>query len=162
MAKEDETPRPNPAEIENLIEQIWRTNLEPGAKEKIERLLRIVLTLVELLQRKNTSIKNLGASSDCRISRHFSCRGDDCIVRAPDESRDHGGQFVRLDRLGNMHLEAGIQGAHAVFNPSIGRERHRRGLSAPPALPFAHSPYQAVAVFTRHSYVDHHHIGPLL
>jgi hypothetical protein len=61
MAKEDETPRANPAEIENLVERIWRTNLEPGAKEKIERLLRIVLTLVELLQRKNTSIKKLGA-----------------------------------------------------------------------------------------------------
>jgi len=59
MAKEDETPRTNPAEIENLIEQIRRTNLEPGAKEKIERLLRTVLTLVELLQRKNTSIKKL-------------------------------------------------------------------------------------------------------
>ncbi len=59
MAKEDETPRANPAEIENLIEQIRRTNLEPGAKEKIERLLRTVLTLVELLQRKNTSIKKL-------------------------------------------------------------------------------------------------------
>jgi len=59
MAKENETPRTNPAEIENLIEQIRRTNLEPGAKEKIERLLRTVLTLVELLQRKNTSIKKL-------------------------------------------------------------------------------------------------------
>src|SRR5215475_4146690 len=59
MAKEDETPRTNPAEIEHLIEQIRRTNLEPGAKEKIERLLRTVLTLVELLQRKNTSIKKL-------------------------------------------------------------------------------------------------------
>ena len=40
MAKEDETPRANPAEIENLIGQIRRTNLEPGAEEKIERLLR--------------------------------------------------------------------------------------------------------------------------
>jgi len=59
MAKEDETPGANPAEIENLIEQIRRTNLEPGAKEKIERLLRTVLTLVELLQRRNTSIKKL-------------------------------------------------------------------------------------------------------
>jgi hypothetical protein len=39
-----------------LIEQIRGTNLEPGAKEKVERLLRTVLTLVELLQRKNTSI----------------------------------------------------------------------------------------------------------
>jgi hypothetical protein len=59
MAKEDETPRTNPAEIENLIKQIQGTNLEPGAKEKIERLLRTVLALVELLQRKNTSIKKL-------------------------------------------------------------------------------------------------------
>src|SRR5262245_23978737 len=59
MAKEDETPRTNPAEIENLIEQIRGTNLEPGTKEKVERLLRTVLTLVELLQRKNTSIKKL-------------------------------------------------------------------------------------------------------
>jgi len=52
MAKGDETPRTNPAEIENLIEQIRGTNLEPRAKEKVERLLRTVLTLVELLQRK--------------------------------------------------------------------------------------------------------------
>jgi hypothetical protein len=36
MAKEDETPGANPAEIENLIKQIRGTNLEPGAKEKIE------------------------------------------------------------------------------------------------------------------------------
>jgi transposase len=59
MAKEDETPRTNPAEIENLIEQIRGTNLDPRAKEKVERLLRTVLSLVELLQRKNTSIKKL-------------------------------------------------------------------------------------------------------
>jgi transposase len=59
MAKGDETPRTNPAEIESLIEQIRGTNLDPRAKDKIERLLRTVLTLVELLQRKNTSIKKL-------------------------------------------------------------------------------------------------------
>jgi len=35
MAKEDETPRTNPAEIKNLIEQIQGTNLDPRAKEKI-------------------------------------------------------------------------------------------------------------------------------
>ncbi|MBO0857396.1 MAG: hypothetical protein J2P21_02890, partial [Chloracidobacterium sp.] len=40
-------------EIENLIKQICGTNLEPGAKEKIERLLRTVLILVDLLQQKN-------------------------------------------------------------------------------------------------------------
>jgi len=47
MAKDDETPGANPAEIENLIAQIRGTNLEPGAKEKVERLLRTVLILVE-------------------------------------------------------------------------------------------------------------------
>jgi len=55
MAKENETPRTNPAEIESLIEQIRGTNLDPRAKDKIERLLRTVLTLVELLQRKTVT-----------------------------------------------------------------------------------------------------------
>ncbi len=59
MANRDEIPRTTPAEIENLIEQIRGANLDPGSKEKIERLLRTVLTLVELLQRRNTSIKKL-------------------------------------------------------------------------------------------------------
>jgi hypothetical protein len=59
MAKGEEIPRTNPAEVENPIEQIRGTNLEPGAKEKIERLLRTVLLLVDLLQRKNASIKKL-------------------------------------------------------------------------------------------------------
>jgi hypothetical protein len=59
MAKGEEIPRTNPAEVENLIEQIRATNLDPPAKEKVERLLRTVLLLVELLQRKNASIKKL-------------------------------------------------------------------------------------------------------
>jgi transposase len=59
MAKGEEIPRTNPAEIEHLIEQIRGTNLEPGAKEKVERLLRTILILLELLQRKNASIKKL-------------------------------------------------------------------------------------------------------
>jgi hypothetical protein len=59
MAKGEEIPKTNPAEVEDLIEQIRGTNLEPGAKETIERLLRTILILVELLQRKNVSIKRL-------------------------------------------------------------------------------------------------------
>ena len=78
MAKEDETPRTNPAEIENLIEQIRGTNLEPGAKEKVERLLRTVLTLVELLQRKNTSIKKLPEMIfGKRTERHQTRKAED-------------------------------------------------------------------------------------
>ena len=59
MANRDEIPRTTPAEIENLIQQIRSANLEQGSKDKIERLLRTVMTLVELLQRRNTSIKKL-------------------------------------------------------------------------------------------------------
>jgi hypothetical protein len=59
MANKEEIPRTSPAEIESLIEQIGATNLEPGTKAKIERLLRTVLMLVELLQRRNTSIRKL-------------------------------------------------------------------------------------------------------
>ena len=55
MAKEDKTPGANPAEIENLIERIRGTNLDPRAKEKVERLLRTVVSLVELLQRKTVT-----------------------------------------------------------------------------------------------------------
>jgi hypothetical protein len=47
MAKGEEIPKTSPAEIEKLIEQIRGTNLEPGAKDKIERLLRTVLALLE-------------------------------------------------------------------------------------------------------------------
>ena len=43
MAKMEEIPKTNPAEVENLIEQIRAANLEPSAKEKIERLLRTIL-----------------------------------------------------------------------------------------------------------------------
>jgi hypothetical protein len=40
MVKVEEIPKTNPAEIENPIEQIRGTNLEPSDKGKIERLLR--------------------------------------------------------------------------------------------------------------------------
>ncbi len=59
MANRDEIPRTTPGEIENLIQQIRAANLDPGSKDKIERLLRTVMKLVEMLERRNTSIKKL-------------------------------------------------------------------------------------------------------
>src|SRR5215510_6263499 len=59
MANRDDIPRTTSAEIEHLIEQLRGTNLDQGSKDKIERLLRTVLTLAELLQRRNISIKKL-------------------------------------------------------------------------------------------------------
>jgi hypothetical protein len=51
--------RPPGEAAANPIWPFRGTNLESGAKEKGERLLRTVLILVELLQRKNRSIKKL-------------------------------------------------------------------------------------------------------
>src|SRR5262247_4487892 len=59
MANRDDIPRTTSAEIEHLIEQLRGANLDQGSKDKIERLLRTVLTLAELLQRRNISIKKL-------------------------------------------------------------------------------------------------------
>src|SRR5262245_48896131 len=106
MVKEDETPRTNPAEIENLIEQIRKTNLEPGAKEKIERLLRTVLTMVELLQRKNTSIKKLRQMIfGKRTERHQTKKAEGQEKEGESEKSDDGGpkasgdQDARSERL---------------------------------------------------------------
>jgi hypothetical protein len=108
MAKEDEAPRTNPAEIENLIKQIRGTNLEPGAKEKIERLLRTVLTLVELLQRKNTSIKKLRQMIfGKRTERHQTKKAEVQEKEGESEKSDDGqpkasgDQDARSERLAN-------------------------------------------------------------
>jgi transposase len=59
MAKGEELSKTSPAEIEKLIEQIRASNLDAPVKEKLERLLRTVIALLDLLQRKNLSIKRL-------------------------------------------------------------------------------------------------------
>jgi hypothetical protein len=107
MAKEDETPRANPAEIENLIEQIRKTNLEPGAKEKIERLLRTVLTLVELLQRKNTSIKKLRQMIfGKRTERHQTKKAEGQEEEGESEKSDDGQPKASVDQ--DAHLARAV------------------------------------------------------
>jgi len=83
MAEDDETRRTNPAEIESLIDQIRGTNVDPRAKEKIERLLRTVLILVELLQRKNTSIKKLREMIFVKRTERHQARKAEGLEKAP-------------------------------------------------------------------------------
>src|SRR5262245_15569501 len=59
MAKGPEIPQTDSAEIEILIERLKQNKLEQRDVELIERLLGTVLVLVNLLQRKNISIKRL-------------------------------------------------------------------------------------------------------
>ena len=116
MAKRDETPRTNPAEIENLIEQIRGTNLEPSAKEKVERLLRTILTLVELLQRKNTSIKKLRKMIfGKRTERHQSRKAEGQEMAPESEKSDDGQPKAASD-----------QDAHAERHASESEDRPKR------------------------------------
>ena len=55
MAKGPEIPKTDSAEIEILIERLKQNKLERRDVELIERLLRTVLVLVNLLQRKTVT-----------------------------------------------------------------------------------------------------------
>ena len=95
MAKGEEIPKTNPAEIEKLIEQIRATNLEPSAKDKVERLLRTILALLELLQRKNTSIKKLQQMIfGKRTERHpaAGARKAEDLAKEGEAEKSEGGQ----------------------------------------------------------------------
>jgi len=61
MAKKEKIPKTNASEIEALIERFKGSQLKPGDAELIERLLRTVVMLLDLLERKNLSIKKLKA-----------------------------------------------------------------------------------------------------
>lgn len=62
MANNDEKlPKTNASEIEDLIERFKGSQLKPGDAELIERLLRSMITLLSLIERKNLSIKTLKA-----------------------------------------------------------------------------------------------------
>jgi hypothetical protein len=146
MANRDGIPRTTPAEIENLIQQIRAANLDPGSKDKIERLLLTVLTLVELLQRRNTSIKKLremifGRRTEKHHAKKFdgadkkSESGTDQkeSPKAPadrDTAREQNSiaQEEKLRRKGHGHRAMVV--AAAVF--SYGRWTIRR---VPPARP---------------------------
>jgi transposase len=59
MAKYQQIPKTDPDEIEALIERLEQHKLDRRDEELIKRLLRFVLVLVDLVERKNLSIKQL-------------------------------------------------------------------------------------------------------
>ena len=65
MAKGPEIPTTDSAEIEILIERLKQNKLERRDVELIERLLRTVLALVNLLQRKNMKLPR--SSQPCAL-----------------------------------------------------------------------------------------------
>jgi chorismate mutase len=57
MAKHPDIPKTDPAELEAVIERLKQSNIEPHDAQLVERLMRLVLSMASLLQRKNASIK---------------------------------------------------------------------------------------------------------
>jgi transposase len=85
MAKGPEIPKTDSAEIEILIARLKENKLEQRDVELIERLLRTVLVLVNLLQRKNISIKRL---RDMIFGRHTEKRKARSISQGAEEAED--------------------------------------------------------------------------
>jgi transposase len=118
MANSEEIPRTNPAEVENLIQQIRGTNLEPGVKDKIERLLRTILILVELLQRKNTSIKKLrDMIFGKRTEKHHSKAAaeekvDESVQAAEEKPQAEGNQAAQVEQSANENKQKPSRKGH--------------------------------------------------
>jgi hypothetical protein len=85
MAKGPEIPKTDSAEIEILIERLKQNKLEQRDVELIERLLRTVLVLVNLLQRKNISIKRL---REMIFGRHTEKRKAMSVSRAEKQPEE--------------------------------------------------------------------------
>ena len=57
MAKRNDTPTTNPSEIEALRERVLKDKLSAEDKQLIARLLGLFLSLIQLVEKKNASIK---------------------------------------------------------------------------------------------------------
>lgn len=75
MAKKEKLPNTNANEIEALIDRFKGSQLKEGDAELIERLLRTVVMLLDVLDRKNLSIKKLKAMIFGRRTEKQQSRG---------------------------------------------------------------------------------------
>src|SRR5262249_30117773 len=91
--KGKEIQKTTPAEIEAAIDRVKQSNIEQRDVELIERLLRTVLVLVKLLERKNISIKKLVSLRQSGVGTGF-VRADATL---PKGHLRAGLDFIGLD-----------------------------------------------------------------
>jgi len=82
MAKKEKLPNSNVTEIEALIDRFKGSQLKEGDAELIERLLRTVVMLLDVLDRKNFSIKKLRAMLFGRRTEKQHSRGRSDIEKS--------------------------------------------------------------------------------
>jgi hypothetical protein len=114
MAKDPEIPQTDPAEIEILIERLKDNKLEKRDVELIERLLRTVMVLVGLLQRKNMSIKRL---RDLIFGRHTEKRK--ATGSGKEEEKPEGNEAIDAVTERNSGVAAAILSTASVAGSLI-------------------------------------------
>jgi len=92
MKKRDDIPSTNPAEIEALINRLKQGSLDSNDALLLERLLRLLLSLISLLQHKNASISRLkrwlfGPRTDSRSKPNDKSSSDTCDEHAASSSQ---------------------------------------------------------------------------
>jgi transposase len=106
MAKGPEIPKTDSAEIEILIERLKQNKLEQRDVELIERLLRTVMALVNLLQRKNMSIKRL---RDLIFGRRTEKRKTGSVSQPEDKPEEGAGAKREESEKSQRQRQAGPQ-----------------------------------------------------
>src|SRR5574341_2122331 len=124
MAKGDDIPKTDPAEIERLIERLKRSNLDPRDLDLLERLLRMVLTLVRVLQQKNASLK--------RLKRLIFGPGSDKRAATGSGEQDKGGNNA-ADSPVDSDQQPGSQTGSETSPSSSDQKPKRRGHGRMPA-----------------------------
>jgi hypothetical protein len=120
MAKKEKLPKTNASEIESLIERFKGSQLKPGDAELIERLLRTVVMLLDLLERKNLSIEKLKAmifgprterrQTSGRVDEEKSAMSEEKSESAPTRTEGESGRSAeRLEsaEIGEKPLRPG-------------------------------------------------------
>src|SRR5262245_46594829 len=119
MGKGEEIPKTNPAEIEAVIARVKQSNIEQRDVELIERLLRTVMVLVKLLERKNISIKKLremifGRRTEKRRKGSGAVGEKSGEVEEADQEggRRAGGEAGNVERSSSKSADKPVKGGH--------------------------------------------------
>ena len=131
MAKGEEIPKTNAAEIEALIERVRKYEIDKRDAELIERLLRTVIMLLNLLERKNLSIKKLralifGARTE---KRQLTGRaGEERSERGEEEKSEEGQSSTGNERAASINRQESAE---------VGEKPRRKGHGRRPASAYS-------------------------
>ncbi len=143
MSEHEPPPSTNPSDIEALISRLKQSNLSESDSQLAERLFRLLLTLIHLVERKNTSIARLkrllfGPSSDNRSPRPIpkQVAGTPAIDETTNESareeNEESNATAQQKRRGHGRLSSALYTGAAVV--ACQDSQLRAGSSCPETL----------------------------